>query len=177
MALGRSAIVETLPDPGHPVVLPMALGRSTIVSTPAHAPVGHHARKKGERLLSVDICTQGGGLGRGALRGRRASQPRRSLGTAALAAALAAAGCGEPISNQVFLEEARFLGALPGVVRLGAPKEIFEAPAGNAPVLAAAKIRATAWDDWLGLVAAASVSPREAWSVRVPAGRIKRGEP
>ena len=35
------APVETPPDPGHPVVLPMSLGRSAIGGAPANAPVGH----------------------------------------------------------------------------------------------------------------------------------------
>ncbi|MEZ4241992.1 MAG: hypothetical protein R3F59_38740 [Myxococcota bacterium] len=73
-----------------------------------------------------------------------------------------AAGCGAPISNGVFLEEAKFLGALPTQERFGAPTQVLYAPAGDAPVLAAAKVRATDWDDWFGVLAAAGDGLREA---------------
>ena len=69
--------------------------------------------------------------------------------------ALLLAGCGAPISNQVFLEEALFQGVLPSRDRLGAPRDVELAPRGNAGALAAAKQAAA---DWQGLVEIAIAS-------------------
>jgi hypothetical protein len=71
------------------------------------------------------------------------------------------AGCGAPISNQVFLEEAKFLGALPTQARFAAPAQILLAPAGDAPALVAAKQVATDWNDRFGLLASAGEQLRE----------------
>lgn len=67
----------------------------------------------------------------------------------------AVGGCGAPISNQVFLEEALFLGALPTEARFGAPASVLLAPNGDAAVLKSAKQAASDWDDLWGLLIAA----------------------
>lgn len=56
------------------------------------------------------------------------------------------AACGAPISNAPFLEEARFLGALPSRERLGPPANVFLAPSSDSSVLSAAKQAATEYD-------------------------------
>jgi hypothetical protein len=63
-------------------------------------------------------------------------------------------GCGDPISNDVLLEEAEFLAALPGAERLAPPREIFLAPNGDAELLRAAKGASAAWDRLVGALAA-----------------------
>ena len=64
-------------------------------------------------------------------------------------------GCGDPISNQVFLEEALFLGALPSSPRFEAPHLVLVAPNGDAEVLRSAKAAAAAWDGWWAIPIAA----------------------
>lgn len=64
-------------------------------------------------------------------------------------------GCADPISNQVFLEEALFLGALPGAARFEAPHLVLVAPNGDAEVLRSAKVAAAAWDGWWAIPIAA----------------------
>jgi hypothetical protein len=63
--------------------------------------------------------------------------------------------CADPISNQVFLDEALFLGALPSEARFGAPQQVLVAPNGDASVLRAAKVSAAGWDGWWALPIAA----------------------
>ncbi len=59
--------------------------------------------------------------------------------------------CGSPISNAPFLEEARFLGALPSRERLGPPERVFLAPNSDNAVLDAAKRSATEYDELVTL--------------------------
>ncbi len=66
---------------------------------------------------------------------------------------LIGSGCGDPISNALFLEEAEFLAALPGEQRLAPPESIFLAPNGEAPLLRAAKEAATDWDRLVAVLA------------------------
>jgi hypothetical protein len=82
------------------------------------------------------------------------AQLRRPLALGGLPL-LIGAGCGDPISNALFLEEAEFLAALPGQERLATPESIFLAPNGDAALLRAAKEAATEWE---GLVAVLAVS-------------------
>lgn len=63
-------------------------------------------------------------------------------------------GCGSPISNQVFLDEASFVGALPSEARLHAPGNVLLAPDGDAEVLRVAKGEAARWDAWWRVAAA-----------------------
>lgn len=64
------------------------------------------------------------------------------------------AGCGAPISNEPFVDEAVFLGALPSTERLHAPSAVLLAPNGDADVLRAAKTAAAEWDTWWAIAAA-----------------------
>ena len=59
-------------------------------------------------------------------------------------------GCGAPISNVPFLEEAQFVGILPTSDRLGAPAEIAAATDGD-PVLAEARAAAAAYQGLVDL--------------------------
>jgi hypothetical protein len=75
---------------------------------------------------------------------------------------LLAAGCGAPISNQVFLEEALFRGVLPSEARLEAPRAVELAPRGDAGVLAAAKEAAAQWQGLVEVAVASGEQLREA---------------
>lgn len=86
----------------------------------------------------------------------------RSRAGAGLPLLIGLAGCGAPISNRVFQEEALFVGALPGAARLAPPREVWLAPAGDAEVLAAAKQAASDWDRLALLIAASGDALREA---------------
>lgn len=62
-----------------------------------------------------------------------------------------AAGCGAPFTNEPFLQEAAFLGALPSEGRIGAPPQVVLAPNGDSPLLAEAKQSAAWWDGCWGV--------------------------
>lgn len=63
-----------------------------------------------------------------------------------MTALLVLAGCGSPISNAPFTEEAEFLAVLPDAETWRAPLDVALAPVGDDDVLRAAKASAAAWD-------------------------------
>lgn len=72
------------------------------------------------------------------------------------------AGCGAPISNAVFLEDAAFLEALPSGERFGPPEALREATVTDARWLAAAAGAAAAYDDATRWLAGAGTALRRA---------------
>ena len=98
---------------------------------------------------------------------------RRSLVVGGLPL-LTGAGCGDPISNALFLEEAEFLAALPGAERLAPPESIFLAPNGEAALLRAAKEAATDWDRVMAVLAVSGDGLRAAADVAERSDVVRR---